>query len=220
MRVPVGVCFAAVTCLIGGTVQAQEFKVSGQLNRLLMRVDDGTRSRGIHADNVNSQTRLRITAAHDIAPWLKVGANWENGYTENPSSLVDMNNASVDATVNKRHADIYFLGEWGKLSVGRGDGAANGGMECDLSGTTVISYSGITDIGGGFAFRGGAAVGPTIAARTTMGLANWRPGMPASCPSASWPPHWAGRASARGALPATRTPVAARFPGLLPAAST
>ena len=164
MRVPVGVCFAAVTCLIDGTVQAQEFKVSGQLNRLLMRVDDGTRSRGIHADNVNSQTRLRITAAHDIAPWLKVGANWENGYTENPSSLVDMNNASVDATVNKRHADIYFLGEWGKLSVGRGDGAANGGMECDLSGTTVISYSGITDIGGGFAFRGGAAVGPTIAA--------------------------------------------------------
>lgn len=151
-------------CLPGAGPHAQEVKVSGQLNRLLLAVDDGTGSRGIHSDNVNSQTRLRITFAHDLAPSLKMGANWESGYTENPSSLVSMTDASVKATANKRHADIYLAGRWGRASMGRGDGAANGGMESDLSGTTVISYSGITDIGGGFAFRNDAAIGPTIAA--------------------------------------------------------
>ncbi|MBE0547143.1 MAG: hypothetical protein IH627_05660 [Rubrivivax sp.] len=72
----------------------------------------------------------------------------------------------------------------GKVSLGQGDGAADGGMEVDLSGTTVITYSGITDIGGGFAFRQGAALGPTIGS-TTSNLAlpsqahvwfGWSPG--------------------------------------------
>lgn len=159
---PPAALLAVVLCLAAGTAHGFEFQVSGQLNRLLMWADDGENSTFIHADNVNSQTRLRVMASHDFASGLKAGVNWESGYTVNPSSRISMSDENVPATVNRRHADIYFSNDWGRFSLGRGDGAANGGMESDLSGTTVISYSSITDLGGNFVFRDGAAFGPAI----------------------------------------------------------
>lgn len=154
----------AASCLAAGAATAQEFKVSGQINRLLMHADDGRDTRFAHADNVNSQTRLRAAASWPLTAQLAVGANWEDGYTVNPSSRVSMADGSIAATFNPRHADIWLAGDWGRFSLGRGDGAANGGMENDLSGTTAINYAGIVDIGGNFTFRRGAAFGPTIAA--------------------------------------------------------
>lgn len=163
-RLALTALLAVPLCLTGSAAQGFEFGVSGQLNRVLMWADDGENSAHIHADNVNSQTRLRAVAAQELSPGLKMGAIWESGYTVNPSSRVSMNDENVSATVNKRHANLYLESIWGRISLGRGDGAANGGMESDLSGTTVISYSSITDMGGNFAFRQGAAYGPRISA--------------------------------------------------------
>lgn len=132
---------------------------------MLTQVGDGTQSRLFHADNVNSQTRFRFTGTHAFAPGLTAGINWEVGYTSNPPSGISMTGPSVDATFNERHAEVFLDSPWGKVSFGQGDGAANGGMEVDLSGTSVIQYSSITDVGGSFAFRqGSGAFGPTIAA--------------------------------------------------------
>jgi predicted porin len=149
--------------LLAPAAQALEYKLSGHVNRMLTQVDDGQQSRLFHADNVNSQTRLRFTGSHEFMPGLTAGINWELGYTSNPSSGISMSTRSVDATFNERHAEAWLSGFWGKASFGQGDGAANGGMEVDLSGTSVINYSGIADIGGNFAFRQGATTGPTIA---------------------------------------------------------
>lgn len=162
-----GHALAAATLAVaaaGAAVDAQafEYTVSGQVNRLLTSVDDGMQSRLFQADNVNSQTRLRLAGAHQFAPGLTAGINWEVGYTSNPSSGISMSVRSVDATFNERHAEAYLLTDYGKVSFGQGDGAANGGLEVDLSGTSVISYSSVTDIGGKFAFRNGASFGPTI----------------------------------------------------------
>jgi predicted porin len=162
-----GHALAVITLAVataGAAVEAQafEYTLSGQVNRLLTSVDDGTQSRLFQADNVNSQTRFRFTGAHQFAPGLKAGINWEVGYTSNPSSGISMTTRSVDATFNERHAEAYLLTDYGKVSFGQGDGAANGGMEVDLSGTSVISYSSVTDIGGKFAFRNAAGFGPTI----------------------------------------------------------
>ncbi len=156
---------AAAAMLLAAATGAHAFeaKISGQVNRLMTQVDDGTDSKLFHADNVNSQTRFRFTGEQEVQPGLKAGINWEVGYTSNPSSGISFTTRSVDATFNERHADLYLTGNWGKVSLGQGDGAANGGMEVDLSGTTVIHYSGITDIGGNFAFRENGAFGPTIA---------------------------------------------------------
>lgn len=131
---------------------------------MIMSVDDGIQSETFHADNVNSQTRFRFTGTQDVTPGLKAGINWEVGYTSNPSSGISMTTRSVDATFNERHVEVFLTGDWGKVSLGQGDGAANGGMEVDLSGTSVIHYSGIADVGGNFAFREGAAFGPAIGA--------------------------------------------------------
>lgn len=161
---------AAVAALALGTAaalsQAFDYKLSGHVNRLLMQADDGTESRLFNADNANSQTRLRFTGTQEFAPGLVAGINWEVGYSSNPSSSISFANPSVSGEFNERHAEVYVTSPWGKVSLGQGDGAANGGMEVDLSGTSVIQYSGITDIGGGFAFRQGAVVGPTIGSTT------------------------------------------------------
>lgn len=153
---------ALALCAVAGTSQALEYKLSGHVNRLLTQVDDGAQSRLFHADNINSQTRFRFTGSHEVMPGLTAGINWEMGYTSNPSSAINMSTPSVAATLNERHAEAYLLGDWGKVSFGQGDGAANGGMEVDLSGTSVINYSSTTDIGGNFAFRQGTAFGPSI----------------------------------------------------------
>lgn len=158
------IAVAALALLATHTAQAFEYKLSGHVNRLLTQVDDGGQTRLFNADNVNSQTRFRFTGTADVAPGLKAGINWEVGYTSNPSSGISMSTRSVDATFNERHAEVFLAGDWGKASFGQGDGAANGGMEVDLSGTTLITYSGITDIGGAFAFRNGGGAGPTIGA--------------------------------------------------------
>lgn len=154
--------FATAAGATALSAQAFEAKVSGHVNRLIMQVDDGVQSTMFQADNVNSQTRFRFAGTHDIRPGLTASINWEVAYTSNPSSGISMTDRSVDATFNERHAEVYLLGDWGKVSLGQGYGAANGGMEVDLSGAAVINYSGITDIGGGFAFRQGSTFGPTI----------------------------------------------------------
>ena len=41
---------------------------------------------------------------------------------------------------NERHADIYASGGFGKISLGQGNGAANGTSEVDLSGTWRADY--------------------------------------------------------------------------------
>lgn len=160
----------AAAAVVGATAAtsayAFDYKLSGHVNRLITSVDDGTQSRLFNADNVNSQTRFRFTGWQEFAPGFTAGINWEVGYTSNPSSGISMTNRSVDATFNERHAEAYLQTEYGKLSFGQGDGAANGGMEVDLSGTTVIQYSSVTDIGGKFAFRNAAGFGPTIDATT------------------------------------------------------
>lgn len=167
-RKTTGTALTAIALLcVTNAANAFDYTLSGQVNRLITSVDDGTQSKLFHADNVNSQTRFRFTGSHEFRPGLKAGINWEVGYTSNPSSSISMTNRSVDATFNERHAEVFLQSAWGKASFGQGDGAANGGMEVDLSGTSIINYSSQTDIGGAFAFRNSAGFGPTIA--STMG---------------------------------------------------
>jgi hypothetical protein len=73
-------------------------------------------------------------------------------------------------TFAERHTAVFVEGGWGKVTLGQTDGAANGGVEVDLSGTSVAHYAGNTDIGGGFTFRNsaGALTGPTIGASSNQ----------------------------------------------------
>ena len=157
---------AASLALTAVSAQAQgiEVKLSGQVNRGVMFVDDGVQSDAFHVDNDNSSTRLRFTGTGEVSPGLKAGLVFEVEYQSSPSNLVtfaDRDGASP--TLDERYMDLFFEGRLGKLSMGQGDGAANGGVEVDLSGTSVVHYADISATGGAFAFRTAAGgAGPTL----------------------------------------------------------
>jgi predicted porin len=166
---------------MGTSAQAQaqglQVKISGHVNRALMAVDDGQRSETFFVDNDNSSTRFRFVGSADLTPGLKAGVLWEVEYQGNDSNLVNMPNSPTGPgrstggpTFGERHTNVFLEGRWGKLTLGQGDGAANGGVEVDLSGTSVAHYAGNTDIAGGFHFRdaAGALTGPTITASSSQ----------------------------------------------------
>jgi len=169
---------AAALCALSSVAQAQdkplEVKISGQVNRVVFYADDGDQNTVFNTDNINSSTRVRFVGQKEFMPGIAAGVNWEIEYRSQPSSSVAFGNRSggqgtSGPTFGERWGEVFFTSkQFGKLSLGQGDGAANGNTEIDLSGTSVIQYSDQTVVGGGFKFRNknstAAANGPTISA--------------------------------------------------------
>ena len=156
----------ATAAAFAGAVQAQglEVKLSGQVNRAVMFADDGVQSDSFHVDNDNSSTRFRFAGTGEVSPGLKAGLIFEVEYQSSPSNLVTFaDRDGAPPTLDERYMDLFFEGGFGKLSLGQGDGAANGGVEVDLSGTSVAHYADVSATGGALAFRTAAGgSGPTM----------------------------------------------------------
>ena len=170
-----------VVLMLGGPASAQdqglEVRLSGQINRGVMHVDDGAQSDVFHVDNENSSTRFRLTGSAPIAPDMKVGVLWEMEFQSNAADTVNFANRESKATLEERHIDVFFERRFGKLSLGQGSGAADNAIQVDLSGTAVAHYSNVPNIGGAFAFRTSAgAAGPgrgrAAGGRTLCGAAH------------------------------------------------
>jgi predicted porin len=121
------------------TANAVKYKVSGQVNRAVVFQDDGVQSDVRSVDSISSGTRFRFRGSEDLGNGMKVGMYYEMQTSSNPSSSSrpDQNAARNTDALQVRQANVWFSGNWGKLSVGQLDGAANGGAEADLSGTTM-----------------------------------------------------------------------------------
>jgi hypothetical protein len=160
----VAAALLALSSQANAQAQGLEVKLSGQVNRAIMHADDGVESEQFFVDNDNSGTRFRITATAPIRPGLTAGAIFEPEFQSNASNVVSMTDRDDPAELGERHMDVFLQGGWGKVSLGQGDGAANGGTEVDLSGTAVANWALTTLIGGGFGFRddAGGFIGPTI----------------------------------------------------------
>jgi predicted porin len=145
----------AVFLLLGlQPVQALEVKLSGQVNRAVMWADNGEDSSILNVDNDNSSTRFRLTGSEELNDFVTVGVVWENEFQSNDSSKVDVGqDDDGDSEFNDRKLEAYFVVPYGKISIGQGDGAANGTSEEDLSGTSVIMYAGVNDTAGSINFR-------------------------------------------------------------------
>lgn len=138
--------------------QAFDFKVSGQVSRAVVAADNGEDTDYGFVDNNGSGSRFRFTGSQTMPNDLKVGFVYEFGILNSNSTSFDINDAgdSSDNVFNDRFADLYIAGDFGKFSFGKGDGAANGTSEVDLSGTDYLGggsehyyASGITFIGPG-----------------------------------------------------------------------
>src|SRR5687768_8334726 len=162
---PIKLLVPAAAALAAAAVQVQaqgvEVRLSGQINRALMHVDDGAQDDWFNVDNGNSSTRFRFNAQGDVGPGMKAGILFEAQFQSNASDAVSFITRQTSASLAERHMDVFFHGPWGTARLGQGDGAANGAAEVDLSGTTVAHYSSTPDIGGAFEYRAGAAFSGT-----------------------------------------------------------
>ena len=136
--------------LLPASAGAFEFTLSGQVNRLIMNVDNGEESGVVNADNDVSSTRIRVKGNGDIGNDLTAGLYYEYGLQSNVSSKVTADDLDSDGvngnisdgdTFSNRNANIWVKGNFGKVTLGQGSGAADGSTEVDKSGTTVIQYT-------------------------------------------------------------------------------
>jgi len=135
---------------------AVSLTLSGQVNRALLWADDGTSSRVFHVDNDNSSTRIRLAGEGRLNPDIRTGADIEVQFESNSSSniTIDGTSGSPD-NFTKRKLELYFdHRRFGRLWLGHGSTASDGVSDVDLSGTTVVAYSGIADMAGGIEFGG------------------------------------------------------------------
>ncbi len=130
---------------------AVNVELSGQVNRLVMFVDNGADDGIVHADNSVSGTRWRLKSSGDVGNGLTAGVYYENQLQSNASSSVTVGSFDTDGAggdvgsgdnLSVRHANVWFKGDFGKITIGQGNGAANGSAEADKSGTDVVQYSG------------------------------------------------------------------------------
>jgi hypothetical protein len=128
-----------------------EVSISGQVNRLIMSVDNGEEDGIVHADNSVSGTRVRLEGMEEMQNGTTVGLLYETQLQSNPSDKITEGSLDSDGIggdvgdgdhFSTRFATVWFKGEFGKVTIGQGSGAADGTAEVDKSGTTVIQYVG------------------------------------------------------------------------------
>lgn len=170
-RTAVAAAVAGVVGVVSMPAQALDAEISGHLNRAVMAADDGENSDTFFVDGEPSNTRMRFVGTQEVSPGLEAGIYLEWELVSNNTSDVSIGNSDPAGNsggnfeINERHFDASLAGDWGKVSLGQGDGAANGAMEVDLSGTSIAAYSSITDVGGSLEFvnsNTGAGTGVTI----------------------------------------------------------
>ena len=133
-----------VACIFPVAGHALDIKISGQVNQLAMYADDGDKSDLLIGDNDNASSRISFEGKEDFGA-ISAGVTLEfEGEVNSSSKMTIEQFDDGDFNWGTRKVEGYFSGGFGKVSIGQGDGAANGTTEVDLSGTKVIMYSDTT----------------------------------------------------------------------------
>ena len=127
--------------------------LSGQINRMVTDGYDDDDTKLYHVDNVNSSSRLRVvgSAAREA---FTLGTRFEFEMRSNASTEVSQRNEDTGIQGFRERVVEAFCehSDFGRVTIGQGATAADGTSEVDLSGTTVIAYSSISDTAGGLLF--------------------------------------------------------------------
>ena len=148
-------------------------RFSGQLNFGILSYDDGGETNTYApVDNDNSSSRVRLQFFSDLGEW-DMEATFEGEYQPRASNVVSQLDDEPDWGLDEqdiRKIEASFASErWGTLWFGQGSMASDNTAEVDLSGTTVIAYSSLSDTAGGQFFRldDGALSGVTVGSAFT-----------------------------------------------------
>jgi hypothetical protein len=141
--------------LIASKEKTASVVISGHANRMLMLADDGDKTKLYNVDNNNSSSRLNILASHTPDDGdLTVGAQIEVELESNASDEVSqLNEDTGAANFRDRIVEVFAKHKrYGTLRLGQGSAASDDTANVDLSGTTVVSTSAISDLAGGLLF--------------------------------------------------------------------
>lgn len=158
------ITFIIAACMLPIAALAGKVELSGQVSRAITYADNGVATDVFSVDNNNSGTRFRLKASNDVGNGIKGGIYWETQYQVNSSSGRDIDDADqgnnigdpdgTSSTATSRIRELWFSGGFGKVSLGKGNGAANGTSEIDYSGTFLADYATANNLlGGGIHFR-------------------------------------------------------------------
>ena len=114
---------AAAVLLLPAGASAVEFNISGQVNRLIMNVDNGEEDGLVHADNSVSGTRIRIAGSGDYRDGMTVGLLYETQLQSNPSSDItedslDSDGINGDVAAGFSEDGNHLVGETGPVAGG------------------------------------------------------------------------------------------------------
>jgi len=127
---------------------AMETDFYGQIDQLVMYASDGNESSVMIGDNDNSSSRVGVKIKEKLDSITIGGVMEIEGQLNASNKMTIPQNDDGDFEWNVRKMEGYFQGGYGKVSLGQGDGAANGTAEVDLSGTKLITYSQINATAG------------------------------------------------------------------------
>jgi predicted porin len=113
-----------------------------------------------------SGSRFRFTGSEEMSNGITAGFRFEIQARNNNAGTDGAQLGNNGDNQDNRYQDIYFSGGFGKISFGKGDGAANGSTEVDLSGTALASAGPLQDNWGGY------KITPDTDATITGGNAN------------------------------------------------
>lgn len=143
----------------------------GQLNFGLFSVDDGNISDTFIGDNDNSNTRVGAIYRRGVGNGNKFRFHFQTGVGLRTTSGVTIDDNELETNGSLRNLRkfeaIYETAKYGTFSFGQGSTANDDVTEVDFSGTSVIAYSSVADLGGSLEFQQGG-VGSNVSIGDTF----------------------------------------------------
>ena len=147
----------ASSLILAPAAQAFEAKISGQVSRMVVLPDDAAGDEIQYQDIGWSGSRFRFTGSEDMDNGINVGFRFEIQARNNNAGTNGGQLGNNGDNQDNRYQDVYFSGGFGKISFGKGDGAANGSTEVDMSDTSLASAAPLQDNWGGYEIAPGVA---------------------------------------------------------------
>jgi len=148
--------------ILPATAQAFEAKLSGQVSRMMVAPNDAVGSEIQQQDIGWSGSRFRFTGSEKGDHGIEYGFRFEIQARNNRPNATGDTLKNTGDNQDNRYQDLYFSGDFGKVSFGKGDGASNGSTEVDMSGTALSSSSNHQDNWGAYAItKTGGGTGGT-----------------------------------------------------------
>ena len=141
--------------------ERQYLRFSGHINKGVLVHDDGNVPLDYwFVDNGNAPTQARIETYSEIGDHMAFGGTFEGQWNPYSTTRVNQTNrGDYDWGATRLRKAEGWIGDnkntnrYGRFWFGQGSMATDLTTQVDLSGTSVVSYSGIGDLAGGQLFR-------------------------------------------------------------------